>query len=261
MGTSKHFTLRHLRTNLAVWTLIALLASTHLGCDKPPAPPIPEMTPKQAMRLEEIMVEAPGQEPSTQDIWNWLIDDVVEGQSSSISMPEKVTNTMLEQLAKASKAVELLLDAGVVDDQGVALIVQYCPELEHFRARFSPITDQGGQELAKLSKLRLINLPHGKVAGPSIQAWKQLTQLNHLRLGGKQIDDATLAEIVKLPELQSLHLIGPSLTDEGLQQLISAKKLSSFYIDDCPFSEAAWAKLKKARPDLHVHVDQVHPDR
>ncbi len=240
-------------------TILSLFLALHSGCGSKTSPTSTGAS--DSAGFEDNLVEVPEPEPTPEELWSWLIDAVAQGQSSSISMTAPIRISMLEQLAKAPGAVEVLLDAGVIDDQGMAIIAAHCKEVEHFRARLSPITDEGAKEIAKLSKLRLINLPHGKVAAAGIGAWQQLSQLNHLRLGGKQIDDAALAEIVKLPELQSLHLIGPSLTDDGLQQLIAAKKLSSFYIDDCPFSEAAWAKLKKARPDLHVHVDQVHPDR
>ncbi|MFO0941302.1 MAG: hypothetical protein U0930_11085 [Pirellulales bacterium] len=175
-------------------------------------------------------------------------------------MPKKISTAMLEQLRQTPAIVELLLDLGVVEDSGVALIVKSCPDIEHFRARLSlsPTWEERACEVKQASTDQSTS---GQGRGVKHSKRQQLPQLNHLRLGGKQIDDNTLAEIVKLPELQSLHLIGPSLTDEGLQQLTAAKKLSSFYIDDCPLSEAAWAKLKKSRPDLHIHVDQVHHDR
>lgn len=196
-----------------------------------------------------------------QEYWAALVRLAEEGQTVSIAMDAPVTATMLGDLQRVPKLVELLIDQGTIDDSGLATICERLPELEHLRIRLSPIGDEGARQIAKLKQISMINIPQSKITAAGIQSWSDLQSLNHVRLGGKQLNDATMAELAKIPNLQSLHLIGPSITAEGIQQIAQASKLSSLYLDDCPLSDEVWQKLRKSRPDIHVHLDQQHRDR
>lgn len=196
-----------------------------------------------------------------QEYWAALIRLTEEGQTASVAMDAPVSAAMLGDLQRVPKLVELLIDQGIVDDSGLATICERLPELEHLRIRLSPIGDEGAQQIAKLKQIRMINIPQGKITAAGIQSWSELQSLNHVRLGGKQLNDAAMSELAKIPNLQSLHLIGPSITGEGIAQIAQALKLSSLYLDDCPLGDEAWQKLRKARPDIHVHLDQQHRDR
>jgi Leucine-rich repeat (LRR) protein len=191
----------------------------------------------------------------------FAVEQVVQQQSRSIAIDQPIGSEHLTKLGSAHEAAELLLDQGVIDDDGVKTIVAQLPNLEHLRIRLSPITDAGAEALGELTHLRVLNLPQSKVGAVGIQAWSELPDLEHIRLGGSQIDNAAAKSLAMLPNLQSLHLIGPSITEEGLQILGGAKKLSSLYVDDSKISEAAWQQLRGARPDIHIHLDQQHRDR
>ncbi len=196
-----------------------------------------------------------------QEYWAALIRLAEEGQTVSVAMDAPVTATMLEDLQRVPKLVELLIDQGAIDDAGLITICERLPDLEHLRIRLSPIGDEGARQIAKLKQIRMINIPQGKITAAGIQSWSELQSLNHVRLGGKQLNDAAMVELAKIPNLQSLHLIGPSITAEGIAQIAQASKLSSLYLDDCPLGDEVWQKLRKARPDIHVHLDQQHRDR
>ncbi len=202
-----------------------------------------------------------GEPPNDQEYWAALIRLAEEGQTVSVAMDAPVTATMLEDLQRVPKLVELLIDQGTIDDAGLIAICERLPDLEHLRIRLSPIGDEGARHIAKLKQIRMINIPQGKITAAGIQSWGELQSLNHVRLGGKQLNDAAMAELAKIPNLQSLHLIGPSITGEGVAQIAQASKLSSLYLDDCPLGDDVWQKLRKARPDIHVHLDQQHRDR
>lgn len=209
--------------------------------------------------------DAAGQESGAalndQEYWAALVRLAEEGQTVSIAMDAPVTAAMLGDLQRVPKLVELLIDQGIVDDSGLAAICERLPELEHLRIRLSPIGDEGARQIAKLKQISMVNIPQGKITAAGIQSWSDLQSLNHVRLGGKQLNDAAMAELAKIPNLQSLHLIGPSITAEGIAQIAQASKLSSLYLDDCPLSDEVWQKLRKSRPDIHVHLDQQHRDR
>jgi Leucine Rich repeat len=172
-----------------------------------------------------------------------------------------VTPQMLEELAEHSQATELLIDRGVVSDNDLQRIVKSLPELEHLRIRLSPITDEGAEKLSDSLKLRVLNLPHSRITAVGINHWKALPQLQYVRLGGSQLDDAALVALAQLPALQSLHLIGPEITAAGLTALSQSAKLKSLYVDDCQIDEVQWQKFRDLRPDIHIHLDQNHPDR
>lgn len=196
-----------------------------------------------------------------QEYWAALVRLAEEGQTVSIAMDAPVTAAMLGDLQRVPKLVELLIDQGTIDDSGLATICERLAELEHLRIRLSPIGDDGARQIAKLKQISMVNIPQGKITAAGIQSWSDLQSLNHIRLGGKQLNDAAMAELAKIPNLQSLHLIGPSITAEGIAQIAQAKKLSSLYLDDCPLGDDVWQKLRKSRPDIHVHLDQQHRDR
>lgn len=196
-----------------------------------------------------------------QEYWAALIRLAEEGQTASVAMDAPVSAAMLGDLQRVPKLVELLIDQGIVDDSGLATICDRLADLEHLRIRLSPIGDEGARQIAKLKQISMINIPQGKITAAGIESWSELQSLNHVRLGGKQLNDAAMSELAKIPNLQSLHLIGPSITADGIEQIAKASKLSSLYLDDCPLSDEVWQKLRKARPDIHVHLDQQHRDR
>jgi len=51
------------------------------------------------------------------------------------------------------------------------------------------------------------------------------------------------------------------ITDDGLRELAKIEQLESLYIDGGNFSDEALAELFRARPGLHVHLNQQHHDR
>jgi hypothetical protein len=98
-----------------------------------------------------------------------------------------------------------------------------------------------------------------------------------LRLTGKHLPPAALAEVGQLTELEKLDLYGATVTDEGLAQLKDLQKLRNFGLGGTPITDkglvyleklqglrhiwlpkeritkAGIEKLKEACPDLSVH--------
>lgn len=102
-------------------------------------------------------------------------------------------------------------------------------------------------------------------------------RVTHLRLTGRDLPVAAMAEVGKLTELLGLDLYGATVTDEGLAQLKGLQKLRSMGLGATPITDQGlvhleklpqlqwiWLpkgtvtqdgieKLKEARPDMHVY--------
>ena len=62
------------------------------------------------------------------------------------------------------------------------------------------------------------------------------------------------------PPLTHLHLIGFTLDAAAVERIGAVRELQSLYIDGGRLDEDAFAAMLETRPDLHVHVDSLHPD-
>jgi hypothetical protein len=201
---------------------------------------------------------------AVEQLWREQFEQVQAGQSENLLVDQApITAAQLAELpALKGRLTQLMVDAGGVSDATLDSISQL-QSLVHLRLRECPISDQGLEKLAAagLPELQILNIPHGKITAAGIVHLLAFPKLTQLRLGGSQIDDRAIDEIARLPKLRSLHLIGPNLSDAALSKLSNVSQLGSFYLDDCRLSDAAWEQLFRAKPNLHVHVDQAHLDR
>ena len=156
---------------------------------------------------------------------------------------------------------ELVLDEGVINDSTLASFIDQV-DLVHLRLRMSPITDESAVKIAGTQKyLKILNVPQGDFGPEGFSAIAEMSNLSHLRLGGKRIDDQCVASVSKMTSLQSLHLIGPSITGRSLTDIAAMENLQSFYLDDCVIPDKDWEAFFAARKNIHVHIDQAHHDR
>lgn len=222
-----------------------------LGCNKQSSMPKDSATSAPAAERVELSFEAQHSQ-------------VLRGESIAIRLTqEKISDDQLGQLgAVGDKLLELQLDAGELNDATLESLTQLTA-LEHLRLRDSPITDIGIAKLSpsKLPNLRIINLPQSSLTAAGLEHFARFPKLVQLRLSATQLDDRAAEVLATFPALRSLHLIGPKFTDDALDHIATAPKLASLYIDDCHLSDAAWQRLFKAKPNIHVHIDQHHHDR
>ncbi|HUE71963.1 MAG TPA: hypothetical protein VMP01_13840 [Pirellulaceae bacterium] len=134
-------------------------------------------------------------------------------------------------------------------------------ELVHLRIRGGSIGDEGLAHLAALPKLKILNLPQSRVTDRGLRLLANAPRLSQLRLGSPQITDDGLKSLGDFPALQQLHLIDAPITDEGLETIAALAKLESLYLDGSRVTDAGLDRLFRARPDLHVHINQQHHDR
>ncbi|MFM7521035.1 MAG: hypothetical protein ACKO9B_11265 [Planctomycetota bacterium] len=159
---------------------------------------------------------------------------------------------------------ELVVERGRADDAAAAILATL-PDLERLVLRESPVGDEGLARLAALPRLRDLNLPQSAATARGVEllaAGPAGQSLRMLRLGGADLAGADVARAVaRLVGLRSLHLIDVPIGDEGLASLAEMPGLWSLYLDGAGVSEGAWGRYFERRPDVHVHVDQVHHDR
>ena len=142
---------------------------------------------------------------------------------------------------------------------GIAKIARL-PNLEHLRIRGGKIDDEGLTLLAEMQNLKLLNLPQGKFTDQGLARLKRLPQLTMLRIGSPQVTDGGVAMLKDFPALRRIHLIDIPLTGRGLAHLQSMPRLESLYLDGAKVTDKALDELFQNRPDLHVHLNQLHHD-
>ena len=103
-------------------------------------------------------------------------------------------------------------------------------QLTHLKLSFTPVTDEGLAEVAKLQRLKLLTL-----------------------FGCKMITDEGLKEVAKLQRLNSLVLEGTEITDKGLNEVAKLKLVNFLNLRNTKTTEAGVAELQKALPNCRIY--------
>lgn len=195
------------------------------------------------------------------DDWLGAIERVKLGQSQRIVLESVADRQFFAAIQSLAGLRELCLDGGMSSDIDLAKTIEGL-QLTHLRVRLVPLEDPDVERLVEAQpQIRILNLPHSRLTDQGIQSLSRLKDLTLLRIGSPNLTDEAARAIPQLVQLKSLHLIGPRLGGDSLLEIAKAKNLQSFYLDDCPLPDAAWEKMFRERPDLHVHIDQAHHDR
>ena len=67
-----------------------------------------------------------------------------------------------------------------------------------------------------------------------------------------------MKHIANMRQLRFLHLIHVPITDAGLVSLYDMSWLESFYVDQTHVTDEGLSELKKALPNIHMHVNDNH---
>jgi Leucine-rich repeat (LRR) protein len=147
----------------------------------------------------------------------------------------QIDDAGLRQLARLSGLGALSIRrSSQVTDRGLACLRQL-PKLTKLGLLEVGITDRGLEELGGLAQLRLLDLRgNAQVGNRGLERLEPLKQLQALRLGGYQVNDDTLAVLVKmrLPSLTSLTIDEAAVTDAGLAR-IAVLPLEDLSISRC----------------------------
>ncbi|QEG00066.1 Leucine Rich repeats (2 copies) [Stieleria maiorica] len=184
------------------------------------------------------------------------------GQADRIKLSQtSVDDSDLSAVEPSDEWLEVIqLDAGAVTDAGAEAIARL-PSVVHLRLRLSPLTDRGLKAIAGCQSIQILNLPHCDATAAGVGELAALSQLRNLRLGGTRLGAETAGAVATIESLRNVHLIGVPIDDLGLRQIASLPKLQSLYLDDSAVTQSGWDWLFETHPNLHVHVNQKHPDR
>ena len=127
--------------------------------------------------------------------------------------------------------------------------------------RWFRLNEGGGGELidalAEAGAVEILNLPRADLTPYEAAALGRLSSLRQLRLGNVAIDAATLQQ---LPTLRHLHLLDTTLTPEAVMAIGQLPRLESLYLDRVVTDRDVLSAMLEGRPDLHLHIDQLHLD-
>lgn len=206
----------------------------------------------------EPIATAPGELPLDEQM-----AAVERGAGATIHVAaQPVERDNVVELSRLHGLQILLLDHldNAIGDRDCLALAQLT-DLIHLRIRGGSIGDEGVAHLAALPRLKILNLPQCRVSNRGLAALADAPRLSQLRLGTRQITDEGLTALAGFPALRQLHLIDAPITDEGLKTIAALPKLESLYLDGSLVTEAGLDGLFRARPDLHVHINQQHHDR
>ncbi len=184
---------------------------------------------------------------------------VKSGKSTTITLPGSPGNEVYARLASLDSLKKVEIESANVTVEQIEQLSR-CDALQHLVIH-SKVDSEQLKAITLCKRLRVLNVPRGTFDDAAFGQLSALSNLELLRTGSPHLTDACLQEISKFPSLRFLHLIGAPVTDDGLTALHEASGLESFYIDDSQVTDAGIGKLIEARPGLHVHVNQQHPDR
>ena len=174
------------------------------------------------------------------------------GCNSTNSEEITAESTFAQQFAeaKAGKVDEILVSAAPVIDEQLAgigeapalrvLLIDHTdsritaagirqliglPKLEHLRLRGSGIDDAAVGAIAKITSLKILNIPRGEFTDAGLEPLKALPNLVQLRVGSPRVTDVGMQTLAALPALARLHLIDVPITDAGLRVLAGIEQL------------------------------------
>jgi hypothetical protein len=132
-----------------------------------------------------------------------------------------------------------------VTDTDLRKLARY-PELTHLDLSLTHITDQGMQEIKKLTGISELNLCFAEYVTDeglgAIKGWKQLRRLN---LRGTKISDTTLEHLSGITTLESLNVSSAMVTDVGLERLSKLTNLKELSIGGNELGDAGLQALRQ----------------
>jgi len=124
-----------------------------------------------------------------------------------------LTDENLRQIAALTGLRSLNLSGANLNDFGTDR-----PERTQARSELRDLS-----KLAGLVNLETLDLSNTPVSGDALESLRALPKLRELRLGlAKNIDDRSVAILLRMPHLEAIYLAGSGLTPAGIEQLRAA---------------------------------------
>jgi hypothetical protein len=190
----------------------------------------------------------------------------------------RITGIAYARFDGFTKLVRVSHRGSSIDDPGLLALCDHLPNLEQLSLAHARFTDAGAIHLAKLARLKGLEIGSRNATPACLAALEQLP-LEYLQLGDGLDSAAGIAACRKLPTLKRLTLTNcAQLDDEGLRLLATLRQLQLLELDrldvpderierlkclaflkdlrltcrDRPYSTTTQARIKALLPTVHV---------
>jgi len=178
----------------------------------------------------------------------------IQRRNGGLCWTATITDLDLDTIALLSNLEELDLGAGIsLGRNGKPAGVGNCRLTGGVQ-----ITDLGVAKLAKLKKLRRLDLSGAKVTSTGLKALHNFPQLERLSLWNcRGLDDATATVLAGLPNLTNLDLSDTPLSDAALEKLKALSRLQHLYLTGTKITAAAAETFRKEKSGCFVSWAQL----
>ncbi len=118
---------------------------------------------------------------------------------------------------------------------------------ESSRAVRYPDGDAGLEQLAKLGRVRWLDLSRSKVTDAGLAHIARLAELEILYLGETRVGDEGLERLATLDNLRGLYLQGTPVTSDGMRHLAGLAKLEWLNVSFTQVDSVGLAQLKNCQ--------------
>ena len=180
-------------------------------------------------------------------------------ETLTVELAKKITASDWGEICKLKKLENLILDGGGFGNNQLDDLLKL-RSLEHLRIRNFPADDESIRKIVSLPNLRIVNLPQACFSNRALGDLAKIPRLQLLRFSSPNVDDRGIQLLKNVRSLRALHLIRVPVTDGAVDSLCAIETLESLYLDGSEISDQGFARILDLRPDIHLHVDQVHLD-
>lgn len=172
----------------------------------------------------------------------------------------RMTGIAYDRFDGFTKLVRVSHRGSNIDDAGLRAICDHLPKVEQLSLAHAKFTDAGATHLAKLSKLKGLEIG-SRNATPSFLAALKHAPLEYLQLGdglASALGITACRELTSLTKLTLTHCA--SLDDEGLQLLATLRQLKTVEIDGLDLPDPRIEQLRGLSflQDLRL-IPRPHP--
>ena len=169
---------------------------------------------------------------------------VMKGLEGFAFVGTAMTGSAYAQFDVLTKLVRVTHRGSSIDDEGLKELCAHLPNLEYISLAHSRFTDAGAPNLAKLTKLKGLDIGSSKATPDALVHITKLP-LEFLELGDNFATAASIPVVKAIATLRRVtitHLA--KVTDAELKTIAGLSQLESLELDDVPFTEERVPVLK-----------------
>lgn len=193
--------------------------------------------------------------------WKQQVEAVERGEADTIHLTQHaVSDDEFKDLRGLTGLRQLKLQRGHITAASLESLGNL-PDLHTLWLWESPLDDRATAMVAKNRGLKRLNFPHAVFTDEGLALLVGLPELEQLRFSSPNVTAAGLGVLGKAKSMRLLHLIDVPVTAVVLEEIARLEHLESLYFDGVELDSEAMERFFVARPDIHVHIDQLHHER